>query len=67
MWLDLNNKVLTWDNLYKMNKSGPSHISLFKVNNETTLHLLISYFLLIYGLYLGGDRTCQETIKCMEW
>jgi len=41
MWLALDNKVLTWDNLQKRNKCGPGHCSLCKLNDDIILHLLI--------------------------
>eukprot|EP01018_Ginkgo_biloba_P029911 Gb_05538 [translate_table: standard] len=43
MWLALNNKVLTWDNMKKRNKSGCGRCSLCKVSDETITHLLITY------------------------
>ena len=45
LWLTLNNKLLTWDNLQKRGWIGPSRCALCHSDEETSSHLfnLCSY------------------------
>jgi hypothetical protein len=42
MWLVLTNKLLTWDNLEKMNWHGPNCCVLWKLNFESASHFFVS-------------------------
>lgn len=41
MWLLLNHKAPTWENLQKRNFVGPSRCTLCKRDNETNLHMFL--------------------------
>ena len=39
IWLDLANRLLTWDNGHKINMMGPNRCRLRKMNEESMNHL----------------------------
>ena len=59
IWLSLNNKALTCDNLQKQNKSRTGRCVLCKANEENINHFLI---LCTYYIY----KTGLEGIQCFN-
>ena len=59
MWLELSNKLLTWEMLKKRGFEGPSIYSLCKMNEETISHL---FSLCPYAgsVWIGVTRTLSN-------
>ena len=74
LWLTLNNKLLTWDNLQKRGWIGPSRCALCNSDEETVSHLfnLCSYAELVWKVacaelkYQGTSRISLEQ-KLKAW